>query len=392
MATPSSLKPHIAVFGKRNAGKSSLINALTGQNIAIVSDVAGTTADPVFKSLELLPFGPVIFIDTAGIDDRGTLGEKRVKKTYEILDRTDLAILVVVGQLSEEDGKLIKEFEKRNIDYLIVFNKTDIYPVKDGGNIKVSALTGQGIDELKRKIIEKLEKGKRYFNPSLVSDLVKPGGFAVLVIPIDQEAPAGRLILPQVRTIREILDNDAFCIAVKERELFHALSLLKREPDIVITDSQAFLKVAADVPEHIPMTSFSIIFARAIGDLNLFLEGAKKIEELENGDKVLIMEACSHHAIGDDIGTVKIPRLLRQYTGKKLEFVHYKGKGSDYPLDDIKLIIHCGGCMLNRRAMQTRLEHFSEKGMKITNYGMTIAYTLGILPRALKPFGIEFSY
>ncbi|BBB32057.1 small GTP-binding protein [Thermotomaculum hydrothermale] len=391
--TPSSIKPHIAVFGKRNAGKSSLINALTGQNLAIVSDVAGTTTDPVYKSFELLPFGAVVFIDTAGLDDTGDLGKLRVKKSYEILNKTDLALIVVEKELSEFETNLIKEIEQTGTDYLVVYNKSDIYNYKNIKNgIPVNTKTKEGIDILKKRIIEILEKHKALQSEGLVSDLVNEGGFAVLVVPIDEEAPKGRLILPQVQTIRDILDNDAFCLVVKERELYNALNLLNKDPDIVITDSQAFLKVAADVPDHIPMTSFSILFARYKGDLNLFIEGAKEIENLENGDTVLIMEACSHHQVGDDIGTVKIPRLLRQYTGKKLNFEFYKGKGFDFARKDIKLVIHCGGCMLNRKSMISRMDIFNKNNIKITNYGITIAYTLGILPRALKPFDIDFKY
>ncbi len=393
LKSPSSIKPHIAVFGRRNAGKSSLINALTGQNLAIVSDVAGTTTDPVYKSFELLPFGPVVFIDTAGLDDKGSLGNLRVKKSFEVLKKTDIALIVVEGEVGEVESKLVKKLEKSNTDYIFVFNKADIYNysgIKNG--VPVSAKTGEGIENLRQTLLKILEKHKSLTSIGLVSDLVKPGGFAILVVPIDKEAPSGRLILPQVQTIRELLDNDSFCIVVKERELFYALRLLNKKPDIVITDSQAFLKVAADVDDDIPMTSFSILFARYKGDLELFVEGAKEIENLNNGDSILIMEACSHHQIGDDIGTVKIPRLLRQYTGKKLNFEFYKGKGFDFDTDKFKLIIHCGGCMLNRKAMLSRISLFSEKDVKITNYGIVIAYTLGILPRALKPFGIDFNY
>ncbi len=393
LKTPSALKPHIAVFGKRNAGKSSLINVLTGQNLAIVSDVAGTTTDPVYKSFELLPFGPVVFIDTAGLDDSGELGELRIKKSLEILKKTDVALIVAEEKLSDFEEKLIGDLKETGTDYIIVYNKSDIYNYSNIENgIAVSAKTKEGIKELKKRIINILEKHKSLQSQGLVSDLVKPGGYAILVVPIDKEAPQGRLILPQVQTIRDILDNDSFCIVVKERELYHTLRLLNKKPDIVITDSQAFLKVAADVPEDIPMTGFSIVFARYKGDLDLFVEGAKEIENLKNGDTVLIMEACSHHQIGDDIGTVKIPRLLRQYTGKKLNFVFHKGKGFDFEKSDVKLVIHCGACMLNRKSMVSRMDVFKEKGIKITNYGITIAYTLGILPRALKPFGIEFEY
>jgi len=390
--TPSSVIPHIAVFGKRNSGKSSLINALTGQSLAIVSDIAGTTTDPVYKSFELLPFGPVVFIDTAGLDDEGELGEKRIEKTFEVLNKTDLALIVIDGEITDLEKNLIKTLQKKQIDFIKVFNKSDIRNYEKVDGIKTSALNGEGIDELKLKIVSLLKKKDDFFLEGLLSDLVKPGGYAVFVVPIDEEAPKGRLILPQVQAIRSALDNDSFCLVVKERELYYALNLVKQNPDIVITDSQAFLKVAADVPEEIPMTSFSILFARFKGDLELFVEGAREIENLKDGDKVLIMEACSHHQIGDDIGTVKIPRLLRQYTGKKLDFVFHKGRGFDFEKNRVKLVIHCGGCMLNRRAMLSRMDFFKENGIKITNYGITIAYTLGILPRALKPFSIEFEY
>ncbi len=390
--TPSSVIPNIAVFGKRNSGKSSLINALTGQSLAIVSDIAGTTTDPVYKSFELLPFGPVVFIDTAGLDDEGELGEKRIEKTLEVLNKTDLALIVIDGEITDLEKNLIKTLQKKQIDFIKIFNKSDIRNYEKVDGVKTSALNGEGIGELKLKIVSLLKKKDDFFLEGLLSDLVKPGGYAVFVVPIDEEAPKGRLILPQVQAIRSALDNDSFCLVVKERELYYALNLVKQNPDIVITDSQAFLKVAADVPGEIPMTSFSILFARFKGDLELFVEGAREIENLKDGDKVLIMEACSHHQIGDDIGTVKIPRLLRQYTGKKLDFVFHKGRGFDFEKNRVKLVIHCGGCMLNRRAMLSRMDFFKENGIKITNYGITIAYTLGILPRALKPFGIEFEY
>ena len=390
--TPSSVIPHIAVFGKRNSGKSSLINALTGQSLAIVSDIAGTTTDPVYKSFELLPFGPVIFIDTAGLDDSGELGKKRIEKTLEVLNKTDLALIVIDGEITDLEKNLIKTLHKKQIDFIKIFNKSDIRNYEKVDGVKTSALNGEGIGELKLKIVSLLKKKDDFFLEGLLSDLVKPGGYAVFVVPIDEEAPKGRLILPQTQAIRSALDNDSFCLVVKERELYYALNLVKQNPDIVITDSQAFLKVAADVPEEIPMTSFSILFARFKGDLELFVEGAREIENLKDGDKVLIMEACSHHQICDDIGTVKIPRLLRQYTGKKLDFVFHKGRGFDFEKNRVKLVIHCGGCMLNRRAMLSRMDFFKENGIKITNYGITIAYTLGILPRALKPFGIEFEY
>lgn len=386
--SPKSIRPHLGLFGKRNSGKSSLINALTNQKLSIVSETPGTTTDPVEKAMELLPFGPVVFIDTAGLDDLGELGELRKEKSIKVLDKTDLALVVVDKEITEEDEEVIRIIEQREIPYLVVFNKSDLhsYSIFENENhLPVSSVTLDGVEELKEKLIEILEKTKHETSMSITSGLIKPGGFAVLVVPIDKEAPAGRLILPQVQTIRDILDNDGFCLVVKERELYHTLNLLKKEPDIVITDSQAFLKVSADVPEHIPMTSFSILFANLKGDLKLLSEGAKAIDSLKDGDNVMIAEACTHHAVGDDIGTVKIPRLLRQYTGKKLNFIFSKGRDW-YDKENISLIIHCGGCMLNRKAMLSRIKSSDKLAIPITNYGMTIAFTVGIFDRALKPF------
>ncbi len=385
--TPKSLRPYISLFGKRNSGKSSLINALTNQELAIVSNTPGTTTDPVEKAMELLPFGPVVFVDTAGLDDLGELGNKRVEKSIKVLDKTDVALVVVEKEITREDEEVIALIEEKGIDYLIVFNKCDLYDYdkKNNEGIFVSAKSKQGINQLKEKLIEILQSVKLSEDMSITSGLIKPGGYAILVVPIDKEAPAGRLILPQVQTIRDILDNDGFCIVVKERELFYTLSLLNKEPDIVITDSQAFLKVSADVPDHIPMTSFSILFANLKGDLETLANGAKQIDNLKDGDTVLIAEACTHHAVGDDIGTVKIPRLIRQYTGKKINFEFLKGRDWE-KRDDVSLVIHCGGCMLNKKAMLSRINHANKSNIPITNYGMTIAFTLGIFERALKPF------
>jgi [FeFe] hydrogenase H-cluster maturation GTPase HydF len=386
--TPKALRPYISLFGKRNSGKSSLINALTNQNLAIVSDTPGTTTDPVEKAMELLPFGPVVFVDTAGLDDLGELGNKRVEKSVKVLDKTDVALIVVEKEITQEDKDIINLVKDKGIDYLIVFNKSDLYNYDNcrSYGILVSAKTKQGVNTLKEKLIEILQTVKLSEDMSITAGLIKPGGYAILVVPIDKEAPAGRLILPQVQTIRDILDNDAFCIVVKERELYHTLSLLNREPDIVITDSQAFLKVSADVPDSIPMTSFSILFANLKGDLETLVKGARQIDNLNDGDTVLIAEACTHHAVGDDIGTVKIPRLLRQYTGKKLNFEFLKGRDWE-KRDDVALVIHCGGCMLNKKAMLSRINYANNSNIPITNYGMTIAFTLGIFERALEPFG-----
>ena len=386
MKTPKGLRPHIGIFGRRNVGKSSLINALTGQNLSIVSDKAGTTTDPVEKAFELLPFGPVVFIDTAGTDDIGELGKKRIEKTFQTLKRCDVAIVVSDEDFFDEG--LLLEIKKYEIPTILVRNKIDTNPPKkrEKNVLYVSVKEGVGIEELRRKLIGLLENVKDEWEMSITAGLIPPGGYAILVVPIDKEAPRGRLIMPQVQTIRDILDNDGFCLVVKERELGYALLLLKEKPSIVITDSQAFLKVSGDVPEDIPMTSFSILFSNFKGDIVKFARGVKAIDRLKDGDTVLISEACSHHPIGDDIGKVKIPRLLRQYTGKKLNFKFHKGK--DFPEGDYSLIIHCGGCMYNRRTILNRIKMAEERGIPITNYGMTIAYTLGIFERAIKPFGI----
>jgi len=394
MKTPKSNRPHIGIFGRRNAGKSSLINALTNQQLSIVSETPGTTTDPVEKAMELLPFGPVVFIDTAGLDDVGELGQLRSSRSLQVLGRTDLALVVMENSPTDQDLALLTRLQELDVPFIPVFNKADTVAYADPPEVAgvpgfvVSAVTGEGLDGLKRHVIQHLQAVSHVMNMSLTVDLVPPGGLAVLVVPIDKEAPAGRLILPQVQTIRDLLDNDAFCMVVKERELRHALDTLNRAPDIVITDSQAFLKVGADVPDSIPMTSFSILFARQKGDLSVLAEGARAIDELKDGDVVLIAEACTHHAVGDDIGTVKIPRLLRQYTGRKLSFCFAKGK--NFELDqDVSLMIHCGGCMLNRRAMLSRLQELTENRVPVTNYGMALAYTMGIFERALKPFRLD---
>ncbi len=394
MKTPKSNRPHIGIFGRRNVGKSSLINALTNQQLSIVSDTPGTTTDPVEKAMELLPFGPVVFIDTAGLDDVGELGQLRTGRSLQVLGRTDLALVVMEGSPTEEDRALVARLKELDVPFVPVFNKADVFDYPESMEMEgvaafvVSTVTAQGLDSLKRHVIERLGSLADEMNMSLTGDLVPPGGLAVLVVPIDKEAPAGRLILPQVQTIRDLLDNDAFCMVVKERELRHALDTLNRPPDIVITDSQAFLKVGADVPDDIPMTSFSILFARQKGDLHVLAEGARTIDELKDGDVVLIAEACTHHAVGDDIGTVKIPRLLRQYTGRKLEFRFAKGKNFEMG-QPVSLMIHCGACMLNRRAMLSRLRDVTENQVPVTNYGMALAYTMGIFERALRPFRLD---
>lgn len=396
MRAPKSFRLHIGLFGRRNVGKSSILNALTNQEVSIVSEVAGTTTDPVEKPMELLPLGPVLFIDTAGIDDVGALGEKRIQKTWSAIDRTDLGIIVSNSQdWGEFEEKLLNEFQDRAIPVIIVFNKSDIYKSQScmtnsfSGNkipfVETAATTGNGILELRQTILKTAPED--FINrPSIVSDLVGPGEAAILVVPIDKEAPKGRLILPQVQSIRDLLDGDSFCMVVKERELREALSRLNKPPKLVITDSQAFLKVAADTPPEIPLTSFSILFARHQGDLAEMVKGAMAIDKLKTGDKVLIAEACSHHPIGEDIGTIKIPRWLSQYVGGKLEIEFTRGHDFPPNISDYKMIIHCGACMWNRREMLSRIMKARQANVPITNYGLTIAYSLGIFERALQPF------
>ncbi|WP_372775528.1 [FeFe] hydrogenase H-cluster maturation GTPase HydF [Mangrovibacterium sp.] len=396
MKAPKSFRLHIGLFGRRNVGKSSLLNVLTSQQVSIVSEIAGTTTDPVEKPMELLPLGPVLFIDTAGVDDEGALGELRIRKTMSVIDRTDLAIVVSNSQeWGEFEETLVQQFREREIPMLIVFNKCDLFPAQScllnslAGEklqcLQTSATTGMGIPELREAILKSAPDD--FINrPAIVSDLVGPGEMAMLVVPIDKEAPKGRLILPQVQSIRDLLDGDSFCMVVKERELREALNRLNTPPKLVVTDSQAFLKVAADTPPNIPLTSFSILFARHQGDLAEMVRGAMAIDQLKAGDKILIAEACSHHPIGEDIGTVKIPRWLTQYVGGKLEIDHARGRDFPENITDYKIIIHCGACMWNRREMLSRIMKARQLSIPITNYGLTIAYSLGIFERALQPF------
>ena len=396
MRAPKSFRLHIGIFGKRNAGKSSILNALTHQDVSIVSEVAGTTTDPVEKPMELLPLGPVLFIDTAGIDDTGDLGDKRVDKTRAVFDRTDLGVIVTnFSEWGEYEIQVMEEFKKREIPFVIAFNKTDKFSENleltselENLNIKyvsTSATEGTGILEL-RKLLLQTAPADFINRPSILADLVGPGEAAILVVPIDKEAPKGRLILPQVQSIRDLLDNDSFCMVVKERELRQALSIMNKPPKLIVTDSQAFLKVAADTPPEVPMTSFSILFARFQGDLPEMVRGAMAIDSLKTGDKILIAEACSHHPIGEDIGTVKIPRWLTQYVGGKLKIDSVRGHDFPQDISEYKLIIHCGACMWNRRAMLSRIIKARQAGVPITNYGLTIAFSLGIFERALKVF------
>jgi [FeFe] hydrogenase H-cluster maturation GTPase HydF len=394
--TPKSLRLHIGLFGRRNAGKSSLLNALTRQQVAIVSEVAGTTTDPVEKPMELLPIGPVLFIDTAGIDDTGALGRKRVEKTRKVLDRTDVGLIVVdAGRFEEFERAMLHELRDRNVPAIVVFNKADLAkpPAASQQELQQSqtpyvetvAPEGRGMIELREALIRAAPE--EIINaPPIASDLVPPGELAVLVVPIDLEAPKGRLILPQVQTIRDLLDGDAYCMMVKERELREALGRLRRPPALVVTDSQAFREVARDTPPDVKLTSFSILFARQKGDLSQFVAGALAIDDLKPGDRVLVCEACTHHPIGEDIGRVKIPRWLRQYVGGELDFTTVQGRDFPDDLSEHKLVIHCGACMFNRREVLSRMLRCRKAGVPICNYGMTIAYTLGIFDRALEPF------
>lgn len=396
-ATPRSNRVHIALFGKRNAGKSSIINAITDQEIAIVSDVKGTTTDPVYKSMEILPIGPCVIIDTAGLDDIGNLGELRIKKTMEVLNKTDVALFAIDAALgvSDDDRIIIDKIKEKKIPLIVVLNKTDITEIskeevvsltKDlkAIVIAISALKRQGIKELKKKIINILPEDEDKFR--IVGDLLNPGDFVVLVTPIDKAAPKGRLILPQQQTIRDILESDSIAIVTKEYELKETLENVGKNPKLVVTDSQAFLKVAADTPKDILMTSFSILFARYKGDLEELVRGAKEIERLKSGDKVLVSEGCTHHRQADDIGRVKIPRWIRQITGKKIDFEFSSGSSFPDDVEKYSLIVHCGGCMLNRRGMLYRINNAKAIGVPIVNYGVLIAYVQGILDRALEPF------
>ncbi len=389
-----SNRPHIAVVGRRNVGKSSLVNALLGQDLSIVSEVAGTTTDPVKKALELLPYGPVVLVDTAGIDDEGELGRQRISKTIKILSSSDFALVVVDAReiLQSKELELLAYLDRLQINYIVAVNKIE-YGVNPElldelkelriTHFEVSCKEKAGTEDLKRKMIRLLPTDHEL---PLVSDIVSQGDVIVMVVPIDLGAPKGRLILPQVQTIREALDEDTIVIVCKDKELRSTLDNLKNYPDLVITDSQAIMRVAADVPEKVKLTTFSILMARHKGELPVFVRGLRRVEELQNGDKILIAEACTHHAQEDDIGTVKIPRWLRNHTRKdlRIDVIH----GQDFPenLSEYKLIVHCGGCMLTRRAMQTRINEAKLLDVPIVNYGVLISYMHGAVPRALIPF------
>ena len=394
--TPSSERKHIAFFGCRNAGKSSLVNAITGQNLSIVSDVLGTTTDPVNKTMEILPLGPVVITDTPGLDDEGELGQLRIGKAKEALRKTDLAILVIDSEkgFSDNDGEIFETIKEKKIPYIIVYNKSDIskndddindaskrYEIPSENFSKVSSLNGEGIYELKDRMAAMLNESSG--EKALIGDLVNEGDIVVLVVPIDKAAPKGRLILPQQQTIRDLLDNGAIPIVCRDSELSKVIDKYKTDIKLVVTDSQAFKKVGQIVPEEIPLTSFSILFSRYKGELDHQLEGVEALKNLKDGDNVLIAEGCTHHRQCGDIGTEKIPAMLKKAGDINIDFVH----GVEYPddLDKYKVIIHCGGCMLNEKEMKYRIEAAKERGVAITNYGMCIAYFTGVLERSMKP-------
>lgn len=391
--TPKGERLHIALFGRRNAGKSSIINAITGQDLAIVSDVKGTTTDPVYKAMELLPLGPVMIVDTPGLDDEGELGAARIKKAKTVLNKTDIALVIADGAEASLDMSFEKEIlsfiEKKGIPHLVIMNKQDAWEEQEKeisslGDICVSALTGYHINELKEAItkIVPAEDDKL----QIVGDLINPGDFVVLVVPIDKAAPKGRLILPQQQTIRDILESDATAIVVKEYELRDTLQNLGKKPKLVITDSQVFAKVSADTPKDILLTSFSILFARYKGDLKTLVSGVRAVENLKDGDRILMAEGCTHHRQCDDIGTVKIPRWLLAHTGKKLIFETSSGGGFPEDLSKYSLIVHCGGCTLGKKEMAFRLAEAKDQNIPIVNYGILIAYMQGILKRSVEPF------
>lgn len=396
-AAPSSDRVHIGIFGRRNAGKSSIINAITGQNLAIVSDIKGTTTDPVLKAMELLPLGPVVIIDTPGLDDTGELGELRIQKAYQILNKTDIAVLVIdsVSGMTDVDAGILDRILKKEIPYVVVLNKSDLAPgsntdftgrmpaVPSDKVIAVSTVTGENIHELKELIARQapVENERR-----IVYGLIKPSDFVVLVVPIDKAAPKGRLILPQQQTIRDVLESGAVSIVTRETELEETMEKLGHPPALVITDSQAFEKVAAMVPLDIPLTSFSILFARYKGNLETVVNGAKALDTLEEGDTILISEGCTHHRQCEDIGTVKLPRWITSHTGKNINYEF--SSGTEFPIDlsKYKLIIHCGGCTLNEREMKYRLKCAQDQNIPITNYGIAIAHMKGILERSIEIF------
>lgn len=400
--TPASERIHISFFGKRNAGKSSVINAVTGQDLAIVSNVKGTTTDPVYKTMELLPLGPVMVIDTPGIDDEGELGALRVKKSYQVLNKTDIAVLVVDSTIgiSEHEKTLIRRFQEKNIPWILVYNKIDLLPKEASGmsssihthtaagnELFISAAAGTGIHELKERIAAlKPEETHKY---PLIGDLISPMDLVLLVVPIDKAAPKGRLILPQQQTIRAVLERGALSLVIRDTELKTALEHFQTQgikPRLVVTDSQAFARVSRDTPEDIALTSFSILFARYKGDLGTSVKGAAALKDIQDRDKILIAEGCTHHRQCDDIGTVKIPGMIRNFTGAEPKFVFTSGTEFPDDVSDYKLVVHCGGCMLNEREMKYRIACCQDQNVPITNYGILIAQITGILKRSLTPF------
>lgn len=382
--TPTSERIHIAFFGRRNVGKSSLVNGFTGQPLSIVSDVKGTTTDPVSKAMELLPLGPVQIIDTPGFDDQGDLGALRIQRTWKVLEDADVAILVTEAgrPLDELEERFLLEVKKRNASWLLVRNKADLCKELPSNGICTSALTGDGIEELKQQVAA-LQVAQ--MQRPLVSDLLTPGDTVVLVVPIDKSAPKGRLILPQQQTIRDILEAGAAALVCRDTELEMTLAALPKPPKLVITDSQVFDKVDALVPDSVPLTSFSILMARYKGDLPLQADGIRGLKDLKTGDRILIAEGCTHHRQCEDIGTVKLPRLLRRHTGVEPEFVFVSGKDFPEDLSSFKWVIHCGGCMQTQRQLQNRLDQCRQAGIPVTNYGLLLAHLNGILERAIEP-------
>jgi len=395
--TPAGMRLHIGIFGRRNVGKTSLLNFLVGQDVGIVSDTPGTTTDVITKPMELKPIGPVLLLDTAGLDDVGQLGLLRVERSRKTMGRVDVALVVSDGPLGDFEEQLLKELSATPIGRVVVFNKTDLWTPSDVDMKKARDLAGLvtcistqnqiGQDDLRQSIVAAIPQDF-IDDRGILADLVGPGDVVVLVVPIDLEAPKGRLILPQVQVIREILDCDARAVVVKDRDLADTLDMFKNKPTLVVTDSQVVLKVAADVPDAIPMTTFSILFARWKGDLDTFIQGTRVIDTLKPGSKILVAETCSHHPIGDDIGRVKIPRWLRQYVGGELHFDHMAGLDFPDNLKDYSLVVQCGACMTNRREVLRRILQAKSAGVPITNYGLCISKSLGVLKRALSPFPI----
>jgi [FeFe] hydrogenase H-cluster maturation GTPase HydF len=389
-------QPFIGIFGRRNNGKSTLINRLAGQDIAIVSETPGTTTDPVKKSFEITGFGPVVLVDTAGTDDIGELGEKRISKTLNAIDLVDLAILITANnQLEEPEKKLIDEFQKRDVPFFVIHNNEDLAPMQPEFEQKAMAtgakmLLGMSPDLSVEPIIQTIQNTipeSAFTTPTLLGDLINHGDIVLLITPIDIEAPAGRMILPQVQTIRDVLDNDAVCVVLKEREADSFLQRTGIQPALVVTDSQVFPKADASIPENIPLTSFSILLARLKGDFGNYLHGTPAISKLQDGDRVLMLESCTHHVSCDDIGRMKIPRWIRAFTGKKLEFDVVAGLDAiKRPVTDYSLVIQCGGCMITRRQLHNRLRAAIDSGVPVTNYGMAIAWVHGIYHRAVAPF------